>query len=133
MKQVAKIVIVDENDRYLLLKRSNHPRFPNDPDLPGGTIEAGEGPVRAMLREVTEEVGIVLDPKAVAEKYVGQEFSARHTMYHLYETHVQRRPDVIISWEHASYAWVSRQEFLEQVSNAVDNYMRMVYQVMTRD
>jgi len=131
MKQVAKIVIVDENEYYLLLKRSSHPRFPNDPDLPGGTIETGESPVRAMLREVTEETGIILNPKDVAEKYVGKEFSARHTMYHLYETHPRRRPDVIISWEHTSYVWVSRKEFLEQVSNAVDNYMHMVYEIMS--
>ena len=133
MKQVAKIVIIDENEYYLLLKRSNHPRFPNDPDLPGGTIEAGESPVRAMLREVAEEAGIILNPKAVAEKYSGREFSARHTMYRLYETHVPRRPNVIISWEHAAYAWVSRQEFLEQVSGAVDTYMQMVYTVMARN
>jgi len=132
MKQVAKIVIVDENEYYLLLKRSSHPRFPNDPDLPGGTIEAGESPVRAMLREVTEEAGIILDPKDIAEKYVGQEFSARHTMYYLYETHIQRRPDVIISWEHDSYVWVSRQEFIVELSNAVDDYMHMVYEVMSR-
>lgn len=133
MKQVAKIVIIDENERYLLLKRSSHPRFPNDPDLPGGTIEAGESPVRAMLREVAEEAGIMLEPNDIVEKYAGQEFSARGTMYHLYETRLLKRPAVIISWEHASYAWVTRQEFLEQTGKAIDSYMRMVYAVMKQD
>lgn len=55
MKQVAKVVIIDSEDRYLIMTRSNHPTFLDDPDLPGGTIEEDEDPLEAAIREVVEE------------------------------------------------------------------------------
>lgn len=39
MKQVAKLVIIDDRGKYLLMQRSSHPTFGDDPDLPGGTLE----------------------------------------------------------------------------------------------
>ena len=48
MKKVAKLVIVDKDEKYLLMYRSNHPTFGNDPDLPGGTVEEGESLELAM-------------------------------------------------------------------------------------
>lgn len=133
MKQVAKIIIIDENNKYLLLRRSDHPTFPNDPDLPGGIIEAGEDSLQAVLREVLEEVGIILNPDETVHKYTGAEYSAHQTIYNLYVARVARRPDVKISWEHVSYDWVSLKEFLKQAHEAVDTYMHMVYDVMLRD
>lgn len=54
MKKVAKLVMIDPNDKYLLMYRSEHPTFGNDPDLPGGTLEDGESVLETMLREVEE-------------------------------------------------------------------------------
>ena len=42
MKKVAKLVIIDSDDKYLLMHRSDHPTFGVDPDLPGGTLEDDE-------------------------------------------------------------------------------------------
>jgi 8-oxo-dGTP pyrophosphatase MutT (NUDIX family) len=130
MKMVAKAVIIDEDGKYLLMKRSNHPRFLNDPDLPGGTIEEGESPLIAMIREVIEEAGIMLDPNDVTKLYQGDDYSYHHTEYSLYEARLAARPDVTISWEHDSYAWVTREEFLRQAQAAADTYMHMVYEVL---
>jgi 8-oxo-dGTP pyrophosphatase MutT (NUDIX family) len=55
MNKVAKLVIVDNQGKYLLMHRSEHPRFGTDPDLPGGTLEGSEEPIQTMLREVLEE------------------------------------------------------------------------------
>lgn len=133
MKQVAKLVVVDDDNNYLLMQRSDHPTFSNDPDLPGGTVEAGESSLDAMLREVVEEAGFSVDQEVVKKLYEGTEYSANHTHYSLYVAKLATRPKVIISWEHASYAWLSREEFLEQAHNAVDTYMQMVYEVMKQD
>ncbi len=132
MKQVAKVIIINQDNQYLLLQRSDHPVFPNDPDLPGGTVEANESSMVALVREVIEEAGILLDSKIIKKIYSGQEFSTHGTEYYLYQVRVYTRPPVTISWEHASYKWVNRAEFLEQAHAATDTYMQMVYAIMSK-
>lgn len=132
MKQVAKTIIIDQNNQYLLLQRSDHPVFPNDPDLPGGTVETGESPMVALVREVIEEAGIVLDSKTIKKIYSGTDFSTHDTEYYLYQVQLSARPLVTISWEHASYTWVNQTEFLERARIATDTYMQMVYAIMSK-
>ena len=133
MKQVAKVLIIDSEDRYLLMRRGDHPYFLNDPDLPGGTIEEDEEVLEAAIREVREETNISLDSSTVQHIYTGSEYSARGTEYSLYIARIADRPAVAISWEHASFAWVSREEFLKQARNAADPYMRMVHSVVSNN
>jgi 8-oxo-dGTP diphosphatase len=133
MKQVAKVLIIDNEGYYLLLERANHPTFLNDPDLPGGIIEEGEEPLEAAIREVVEEASISLDSTDVQHMYTGSEYSAHDTEYSLYIAHTAERPIVTTSWEHASFAWVNREEFLKQAREANDTYMHMVYNVMNSD
>jgi len=130
MKQVAKVLIIDNDGYYLLMERANHPTFLNDPDLPGGTIEKGEEALEAALREVIEEANISLNPTDVKPAYTGSEYSTHGTEYSLYVAHTTERPTVTISWEHASFAWVDREEFLKQALGANDTYMHMVHDVV---
>lgn len=132
MKQVAKAMIIDQDNQYLLLQRSDHPFFPDDPDLPGGMVETGESPMVALVREVIEEAGIVLDSKTIQKIYSGTDFSTHDTEYYLYQVQLSARPPVTISWEHASYTWVKQGEFLEQAHAANDTYMQMVYAIMSK-
>jgi hypothetical protein len=37
------------------------------------------------------------------------------------------QPEATVSWEHSSYNWLDRDEFLETIKSAKDTYMRMVY------
>ena len=53
-------VIVDEEERVLLTKRSVPP-FKGMWVMPGGKIELGEPILKALKREVREEVGIEVD------------------------------------------------------------------------
>jgi len=130
MKQVAKLVIINKDDEYLLLYRDQHPTFGNDPDLPGGTLEDNELPVETMVREVYEEVGVALDKGQAQQVYEGVGYSAHNTHYSLYLTKLKSRPSITLSWEHASYEWLARAEFLEKAKHANDTYMHMVYDVL---
>jgi mutator protein MutT len=131
MKQVAKMVIIDGDDTYLLMYRNAHPTFGNDADLPGGTLEDGEGPVGAVVREVYEEAGVVVAESELQIIYEGTGYSERMTHYSLYATRLSSRPVVATSWEHSTYEWLDRDAFLEKVKTANDNYMRMVYDTLS--
>ena len=66
MRLSAKAFVVDGAGRLLLLDCTD----PHRPDvrwweLPGGGVEPGEDEVHALVREVLEETGIVVDPAAV--------------------------------------------------------------------
>ncbi len=60
--------LIEKNEKYLLIKRSEIKRgkknfYPSYWDIPGGTVEDGELPRQAAIRECQEEVGlrIVID------------------------------------------------------------------------
>ena len=130
MNTVAKVVIIDNDNNYLLMKRSDHPTFDEDADLPGGTMEQGESSHDAAIREVQEEAGIKLNSEDIKEVYAGNEYSAHTTQYVLYVVQLTHRPEVVMSWEHSSYEWVDKETFLRHAHSAKDTYMHMVYAVI---
>src|ERR1700712_2790183 len=99
--QAAKVLIIDEQNLYLMMWRSNHPYFGNDPDLPGGTIEEGETPDVTAVREVEEEAGIKILLTDIELLYQGSEYSLNGVKMSLYLAKIEPRPEVIMSWEHA--------------------------------
>jgi 8-oxo-dGTP diphosphatase len=130
MKKVAKLVMIDPDNKYLIMFRSDHPAFGVDPDLPGGTLEDGETPVETMLREVREESGVIIDREDAREIYSGTDCSGHGTHYALFVSNVKSRPEITMSWEHSSYVWLDRHAFLEKSKNAKDTFMHMVYDVL---
>jgi len=130
MNKVAKLIIVDGDNKYLMMRRSGHPVFGNDPDLPGGTLEDGEVPLKTMIREVYEEAGIVVDAADTRLLYEGTTYSLHKTHYSLYIVTLLQRPAVVMSWEHSSYEWLTLEVFLEQAKTANDTYMQMVYHTL---
>lgn len=66
-RAVVRLIVLDVEDRILLF----HTRDPTYPELgewwelPGGGIEDDETPVRAAVRELREETGIVAAPGSV--------------------------------------------------------------------
>ena len=126
MKKVAKLVIIDPDDTYLLMYRSDHPTFGTDPDLPGGTLEDDETLLETMLREVKEEAGIYIDANSTKMVYSGTDYSAHGTHYALFVTKLNARPTIVMSWEHSGYEWLSREDFIRRSMSANDTFMHMV-------
>ena len=126
MKQVSKVIVIDNEGKYLLMKRSNHPTFPYDYDLAGGTIDQGEEPIEATVRELEEEIGIKVQPEELILFHTDTSFSQSSTEYFLYVYFAPNRPDITISWEHASYEWVEPAGFAKSAEDAEDTYMHMV-------
>lgn len=59
---VAAVVLRDEEGRVLCVRKRGTTRFM----LPGGKPEPGEAPAQTALREVAEELGVVLDEEGLA-------------------------------------------------------------------
>lgn len=58
-KQIGAYAIIIKDDKILLINKVSGP-YDGKLDLPGGTIEFGETPQDALIRELKEEVGIKL-------------------------------------------------------------------------
>ncbi len=129
--EASKVLIKNKaNRRYLLLRRAHHPRFGNDIDLPGGTVEAGERAVEAAVREVYEEIGVAISQDKLKLLYHGNDYSLNGTFYGLYISELIAAPEITLSWEHSSYLWCTREELLMQCRVAADTYMQMVGDVV---
>lgn len=125
MKTITKLVMSGPDDKYLLMYRNEHPLYGTDPDLPGGIQEKGETSLEAVLREVQEETGVVIDAHLVHEVYRGSEYSEHGTEYVLFTARVPVRSKIVMSWEHSSYEWIPLAKFLEKSKAANDTYMHM--------
>lgn len=130
MKKVAKLVIIDKDDQYLLMYRSDHPIFGTDPDIPGGVVEKGETLEEAVIREVEEETGLKIENVELVHE--DNKYSLRGTYKSLFIAHVGERPEVTMSWEHSSFEWIPKNEFLEKSKHAKDRYMHLVHDVLQK-
>jgi len=70
--KVAAAVIIEENDRVLLVRRVNEP-FRGLWTLPAGFVNGGEDPARAAERECLEETGLNVKVSRVSEIIYGRE------------------------------------------------------------
>jgi 8-oxo-dGTP diphosphatase len=71
MKEIAAIILENNQGEFLLYLRENKPDipFPDYWDLIGGHVEEGETPEEAVVREVKEELDIDLKEYAFYKKY----------------------------------------------------------------
>ncbi len=75
----------------------------------------------------------MVDKTKAALLYEGTQYSTHGTLYSLFMTRLTDRPTVTMSWEHASYEWLDRAEFLERIKDSNDTYMHMVYDVLSEN
>ncbi len=105
----VKMILLDDNGRCLLLKRSMSSKGnPGKWDLPGGKIDASETFDQALLREIREETGLKSDIIGVAGTSYSE--SPTHRIVYLILEGLAAPGKVQLSDEHEEYAWVHPQE-----------------------
>ena len=70
MIEVVAVALIDERVRVLLQQRRADRQHGGLWEFPGGKVEAAETLVGALLREVEEELGLMLDPAELT--YLGE-------------------------------------------------------------
>lgn len=126
-KIVAKALVRSSEGLCLVLHRGNtHPRFPGHIDFPDGEVEPKETPEAAVMREIQEETGLLVDPKKLKKLFTKQYQQATHVLFEAKLTEPDAK--VALSWEHKSYRWITPEELkrLPRFSGADPYYIDVV-------
>ena len=112
MDKFQKIVVsgfLQHEGKVLLIRRNQREKFyPGSFELPGGKVDFGEGPTKALEREFLEETNLKIkvgEPLRTFS-YVSDE-GARHTVEIVYRVSLLSSPSELkLSDAHDDYKWV---------------------------
>lgn len=116
------VVLHDGCGCALLLERADRPGFWQSVT---GSLEAGETPAQAALREVAEETGIRLPPDDLHDWHYSTVYEiyphwrhryadgVTHNTEHLFSARIPRESPLTLS-EHTAYRWLPAAEAAEQ-------------------
>ncbi len=117
----AVAIIVNDDNKILLLKRSDDPKIwqPSKWALVGGGIEKGEKPDEAVKREIKEETELEID------KFIKTFSIQRHknSIEHVFACRYSGDPtDVTLNDENTKYGWYDTKEidFLDTVPHLME-------------
>jgi len=128
----VKAILLNDENKILLLKRSKKSSNPGKWDLPGGILEKNETLAEALSREIREETGLEIE---IGEILGTAEFSKESEQFQdekrglRYLAYCDSN-EVKISDEHQSFKWVLMEEALEMLSakEGFENEKREVVQ-----
>ena len=110
-QKVAVHAFIKRKDgKFLVTKRSPINDFlPNLFDLPGGTVEFGEDPDKALEREIFEETSLKVKIDRPVYLY-SQVQKERHQIWIIYECEYKGGEIKLSPEEHNEYKWVNLEE-----------------------
>lgn len=106
---VAKALLFDQNDRLLLIRRSEtDSRRPLEWDVPGGQVDDSEDFIAAAARETKEETGIDVKVDDMGLVYTTCDFVPDHGNINwlFFMGKVDNKPAKLSS-EHVDFAWMT--------------------------
>ena len=109
VRKIVKSLIVNSKNEILLLKRSDYkgPSSQHFWDLPGGSVDMGELPLDAMIRECNEELGIVLVKFDLFSKHFGSYSNNTFFQFSLFVCDIgDTNLKIKLSHEHVDFTWV---------------------------
>jgi 8-oxo-dGTP diphosphatase len=102
---VVAVALVDPDGRVLIAQRPEGKNMAGLWEFPGGKVETGESPETALIRELSEELGITVKAACLAPfTFASHTYDAFHLLMPLY---ICRRWDGTPSAKHhAALKWV---------------------------
>jgi 8-oxo-dGTP diphosphatase len=102
---VAACALVDVDSRVLIAQRPAGKAMAGLWEFPGGKVERGERPEDALIRELHEELGIVVKEPCLAPlTFASHAYPEFHLLMPLYVC--RRWEGTVTAQEHARLAWV---------------------------
>jgi 8-oxo-dGTP diphosphatase len=103
---VVAVALVDGEKRVLLQQRAPGRAMAGLWEFPGGKVEDGETPEAALVREIEEELGVVLDPAMLEPAcFASAPVAERHMILLLYLCKAWRGEPAPL--DAAALAWVT--------------------------
>jgi ADP-ribose pyrophosphatase YjhB (NUDIX family) len=123
MNVAQKAVILNSEGKLLALRRSStDPHRPLTWDLPGGDLEIGEDPREGMLREIREEAAIEVKNLQLLD-VIGRYNSRKEWWIGISYKADAVTTDVVLSFEHDQFEWLTKEEFLNRESSEKLRYI----------
>ena len=106
---VVAVALIDADNRILLAQRPEGKQLAGLWEFPGGKLESGERPEEALIRELREELGIVVKEACLAPlTFASHAYETFHLLMPLY---VCRRWDGFVRpLEGQGLSWVKPQD-----------------------
>jgi 8-oxo-dGTP diphosphatase len=103
---VAACALIDTDGRVLLAQRPAGRSMAGLWEFPGGKVETGERPEETVIRELKEELGIVVEEACLAPlTFASHGYSDFHLLMPLYVC--RRWHGIVVPQEGQKLAWVS--------------------------
>lgn len=82
---VVAVALVDSDSRVLVSQRPEGKTLAGLWEFPGGKVESNEGPETALIRELEEELGVVIDEACLAPlSFASHTYSDMHLLMPLF-------------------------------------------------
>lgn len=105
MLLVAAAALVDADGRVLICQRPQGKALAGLWEFPGGKVEPGETPEACLIRELEEELGIVVTGACLAPfVFASHDYESFHLLMPLFLC--RRWAGVVTAREHEALAWV---------------------------
>jgi 8-oxo-dGTP diphosphatase len=102
---VSAAALVDVDGRVLICQRPEGKQLAGLWEFPGGKVEPGETPEACLIRELEEELGIVVTHACLAPfVFASHSYESFHLFMPLYL--VRRWEGQVMAKEHKALAWV---------------------------
>lgn len=116
---VVACALIDADGRILLAQRPEGKSLAGLWEFPGGKHEAGESPEDSLIRELHEELGIIVKPDCLAPlTFASHAYETFHLLMPLYIC--RRWEGIITSREGQSLKWVAPNRLRDYPMPAAD-------------
>jgi 8-oxo-dGTP diphosphatase len=125
-------MIVNKNN-ILLLKRSLTDSMPGIYEFPGGVMDSGENLERALIREIQEETGLIINNISNYLGHFDYKSKKRNIIMRQFTFLIESNENkVVISSEHDDFQWISLDSInlvkiplMEQIIEYVNIYKKL--------